>query len=411
MKIIVPVSTHDKHLLPAFTDCLLKFGGLEEHPVLFFPLPAAKEETFVAAERLGAEVHPLEQNYEGGSPLAPNRHFANTVFALGQMGNTSPFLWMELDMLPVKPRWAVALFEDYRYGGTPFRGAVVDTPFDDNGSLVFRSGDTMMMGTGIYPPNMDRDERIKPLLADLTKPGIWNPPDEFDVYLRWVIKNIGVSNTPLISDMWATQKYRRTAEGVVCESVDHGDRVVRERGGLVSRSAVLVHGCKDGSLARLLLEKGIIPESVIVAQAQGSYKTDGIACADPAFDSGPVGVPGPICDMRDIRDLGSTDDDFWGGKDQPAKEPPVETKPEEKTKPIPLPKPKKEAPAKPEPAPVAKITRADIEAALDGKKMRINDLAEKLKMGVPDLLGTFPTTGYTVVASGWVQSTIAITEG
>ena len=29
MKIIVPVSAHDKHLLPAFTDCLLKFGGLE----------------------------------------------------------------------------------------------------------------------------------------------------------------------------------------------------------------------------------------------------------------------------------------------------------------------------------------------------------------------------------------------
>ena len=390
MKIIVPVSAHDKHLLPAFTDCLLKFGGLEEHPVLFFPLPAAKEETFVAAERLGAEVHPLEQNYEGGSPLAPNRHFANTVFALGQMGNTSPFLWMELDMLPVKPRWAVALFEDYRYGGTPFRGAVVDTPFNDNGTLVFRSGDTMMMGTGIYPPNMDRDERIKPLLADLTKPGIWNPPDAFDVYLRWVIKNIGVSNTPLISDMWATQNYRMAEGMLICDSVDHGDRVVRAREGSVSLKALLVHGCKDGSLARLLLEKNITSESV--------------ACVDLASDSGPVGhigTPGPV----------GPDDDFWGGEDQPAEEPPVETKPEEKTKPVPLPKPKKEAPAKPEPAPVAKITRADIEAALGGKKMRINDLAKKLKMSVPDLLGTFPTTGYTVVASGWVQSTIAITEG
>jgi hypothetical protein len=382
MKIIVPVSAHDKHLLPAFTDCLLKFGGLEEHPVLFFPLPAAKEETFIAAERLGAEVHPLEQNYEGGSPLAPNRHFANTVFALGQMGNTSPFLWMELDMLPVKHRWAVALFEDYRYGGTPFRGAVVDTPFNDNGSVVFRSGDTLMMGTGIYPPNMDRDERIKPLLMDLTKPGIWNPPDAFDVYLRWVIKNIGVSNTPLISDMWATQNYHRTAEGIVCESVKH-DRVVRERGGLVNRSAVLVHGCKDGSLAKLLL---------------------GDAEARPVGNIGDPGPAGPVGPAN-------PDEDFWGGEDQPAKEPLVETKPEEKTKPVPLPKPKKEAPVKPEPTPVAKVTRADIEAALDGKKMRINELAKKLNMGVPDLLGTFPTTGYTVVASGWVQSTITITDG
>jgi hypothetical protein len=290
---------------------------------------------------------------------------------------------MELDMLPVKHRWAVALFEDYRYGGTPFRGAVVDTPFNDNGSLVFRSGDTMMMGTGIYPPNMDRDERLKPLLMDLTKPGIWNPPDAFDVYLRWVIKGIGVSNTPLISDMWATQNYHRTTEGIVCESVDHGDRVVRERGGLVNRSAVLVHGCKDGSLAKLLL---------------------GDAEARPVGNIGDPGPAGPVGPAN-------PDEDFWGGEDQPAKEPLVETKPEEKTKPVPLPKPKKEAPAKPEPAPVTKVTRADIEAALDGKKMRINELAKKLNMGVPDLLGTFPTTGYTVVASGWVQSTITITEG
>jgi hypothetical protein len=304
----------------------------------------------------------------------------------------------------VKHRWAVALFEDYRYGGTPFRGAVVDTPFNDNGSVVFRSGDTMMMGTGIYPPNMDRDERLKPLLTDLTKPGIWNPPDAFDVYLRWVIKGIGVSHTPLISDMWATQNYRRTAEGFVCESVDHGNRVVRERGGLVNRSAVLVHGCKDGSLAKLLLEGGEV----------GPVGTPGPV--------GNIGTPGPANPDEEARPVGNIgdpgtagpanpDEDFWGGEDQPAKEPLVEAKPEEKTKPVPLPKPKKEAPAKPEPAPVTKVTRADIEAALDGKKMRINELAKKLNMGVPELLGTFPTTGYTVVASGWVQSTITITDG
>jgi hypothetical protein len=230
---------------------------------------------------------------------------------------------------------------------------------------------------------MDRDERIKPLLMDLTKPGIWNPPDAFDVYLRWVIKGIGVSHTPLISDMWATQNYRRTAEGFVCESVDHGNRVVRERGGLVNRSAVLVHGCKDGSLAELLT---------------GDEEARPVGNIGDPGPAGPVGPANP-------------DEDFWGGEDQPAKEPLVETKPEEKTKPVPLPKPKKEAPAKPEPAPVTKVTRADIEAALDGKKMRINELAKKLNMGVPDLLGTFPTTGYTVVASGWVQSTITITEG
>jgi len=176
------------------------------------------------------------------------------------------------------------------------------------------------------------------------------------------------------------------AEGMlICDSVDHGDRVVRAREGSVSLKALLVHGCKDGSLAKLLLEGSPIECTATMEESIASH--------------------------NDPEHLAEIAGDFWGGEDQPAEEPPVEAKPEEKTKPVPLPKPKKEAPAKPEPAPVAKITRADIEAALDGKKMRINDLAKKLKMGVPDLLGTFPTTGYAVVASGWVQSTIAITEG
>ena len=64
----------------------------------------------------------------------------------------------------------------------------------------------------------------------------------------------------------------------------------------------------------------------------------------------------------------------------------------------------------PEPKPVKKITRADIEAALGGKKMRVNDLADKLKVDVPYLIGTFPTNGYLVAKAGWVQNTIPITE-
>jgi hypothetical protein len=157
MKIAIPVSAHDKHLLPDLTECLLKLGGLEEHPVIFFPTSAAKDTAYEHAERLGAETYPLTQDFEGGAPVACNRHFASVVFALAKMGNTDPFLWMELDMLPVKPRWAVALFEDYRYGGTPFRGVLVNTPFNVNGQIAYKDGDQMMMGTGIYPANMEKD--------------------------------------------------------------------------------------------------------------------------------------------------------------------------------------------------------------------------------------------------------------
>lgn len=403
MKIAIPVSAHDKHLLPDLTECLLKLGGLEEHPIVFFPTPAAKDTAYEHAERLGAETYPLTQDFEGGAPVACNRHFASAVFALAKMGNTDPFLWMELDMLPVKPRWADKLFEDYRMGGTPFRGVLVQTPFNENGKIAFRDNDQMMMGTGIYPPNMERDERIKPLLLDLAKPFSMNPREPFDVYLRWPIRNIGVSHTELIADMWSTQNYRMGEGMLICDSVDHGDRVVRAREGSVSLKALLVHGCKDGSLADIVLGRGQTGPKGI-AGAIGHLDEPGPSGPEKEFTFIRMGSP-----PSEVEPFGEkAEDDFWGDDEKPTEIIPL-TAPESKpSAPIDLPE---EVKVKtPEPKPVKKITRADIETALGGKKMRVNDLADKLKVDVPYLIGTFPTNGYLVAKAGWVQNTIPITE-
>jgi len=432
MKIAIPVSAHDKHLLPDLTDALLKLGGLEEHPIVFFPTPAAKDTAYEHAERLGAETYPLTQDFEGGAPVACNRHFASAVFALAKMGNTDPFLWMEVDMLPVKPRWADRLFEDYRMGGTPFRGVLVNTPFNENGQIVFRDGDQMMMGTGIYPPNMERDERIKPLLLDLAKPFSMNPREPFDVYLRWPIRNIGVSHTELIADMWATQNYRMAEGMLICDSVDHGDRVVRAREGSVSLKALLVHGCKDGSLADIVLGRGQVPankKEFYVPKGRMGQTATQAEWALYIIDSGEV-ASGKMLNklQRDMVDKAVTaeepahaEEDFWGDEEKPteiipvvAPTPPVHTVtkvPEPETKPsVSIDLPEEVKVKTPEPKPVKKITRADIEAALGGKKMRVNDLAEKLKVEVPYLIGTFATNGYLVAKAGWVQNTIPITE-
>lgn len=390
MKICIPVSAHDKHLLPAQADCLLKMGGLEEHQVIYFPTLSAKDAAYEAAERLGAEVQPLDRDFEGGAPVACNNHFAAVVNALGRMGNTDPFLWMEADMLPTAPRWPGKLLEDYRMGGTPFRGNIVPTPFNENGQLVFKDNDTMMMGCGIYPALMERDERIKPMIADLAKPAWMNPRIPFDVYLRWPIKTIGVSNTELIADMWATENYRWEEGQIVCNSVDHGDKVVRKRGGAVPKQALLVHGCKDGLLAAIVLNKN----SVLVGRAgefgckaAKALEPHGIVDHDLDAPDGPEGADG---------------DGFWGNEDkQPNPEP-------ETVIPVAAPKPKEhtvtKAPAK------TSITRADIEKTMGGKKMRATDLATKLKVEVAELIGTFATNGYIVAGGGWVQSTIPITK-
>lgn len=421
MKIAIPVSAHDKHLLPDLTDCLLKLGGLEEHPVIFFPTPAAKDTAYEHAERLGAETYPLTQDFEGGAPVACNRHFASVVFALAKMGNTDPFLWLELDMLPVKPRWAVALSEDYRYGGTPFRGVLVNMPFNVNGKITFRDNDQMMMGTGIYPPNMEKDERIKPLLLDLAKPYSMNPREPFDVYLRWPIRNIGVSHTELISDMWCTRNYQSTPQGIVCESVDHGDRVVRPRGGFVSTKALLVHGCKDGSLADIVLGRGQVPankkEFYVPKRIAGLVEDAGVPVECSTMEEHLAEIGGDAVEAATAAAELAQDDTFWGEDEKPTKvipvkapEPPAHTVTKAPVVTV-TDLPEEVKIKTPEVKPVKKITRADIEAALGGKKMRVNDLAEKLKVDVAYLIGTFPINGYAVAKAGWVQNTIPITEG
>ncbi len=434
MKICILVSAHDKHLLPDHAACLLKMGGLEEHPVIYFPTPSAKEAAYEAAEKLGAQTHVLEQDFEGGSPIACNNHFAAVVYALAQMGNTEPFLWMEADMLPTMPRWPDALQNEYRMLGQPFMGNIVDTPFEDNGKLVYREGDQMMMGCGIYPAHMESDERIKPMIADLAKTGMRNPRVPFDVYLRWVTLTIGRADTKLICDMWATENYeledfeQDILGRIHCQSVDHGDRVVRARGGLVSAQAVLVHGCKDGSLAKLVLGGATDPKVGAVDRVKARMKEmldgkqlavelDQVGCrGNVGPGPGPEGIPAePAAGWPAAPD----DDAFWGDESTPAPIPVTAPTPKPHTvteyvppvvKSIPEAAKKKDPAPAPTPAPTKDITRADIEKAMDGKKMRITDLAKKLKVDVPFLAGTFSRLGYETITAGWVRSTIQITK-
>lgn len=360
MKIAIPVSVHDKHLLNEHAECLLKMGGLDEHQVIYFPTLGAKDDTYETAAKLpNATVHPFDMNFPNGAPAACSNHFASVIYALATMGNTDPFLWMELDMLPTAPRWADQLMREYRQKGRAFLGNVVQTPFAENGNLVYKVGDFMMMGCGIYPPGMDRDERIKPLIQDLAKTGPRNPNVPFDIYLRWAIKNIGVADTELIADMWSTQDYRMTPDGIVCDSTDHGDRVVRKRGGLVSPNALLVHGCKDGSLAKLILKGDKAPK---------------------VQEAAPKPQAAPSYNEPDER--------------TPVAKPTVTPKPEEK----------------PAAEDTSEITRDAIEKAMKGEKVRLLELSKRMNVKPEILAGTFPRTGYSVQSGGWVMSTIPITK-
>lgn len=413
MNILIPVSQHDKHLLPDFTAVLQHFGGLNDHKVLFLATPSAKEEAYEAAAALGAEAHVFNMDFQGGWPSACSNHFATAVHHLGRAGNTEPFLWMELDMLPVAKNWPTLLLQEYRRQGQPFLGNWVPTPWNVGGKVVTKDGDNMMMGCGVYPPNMERDERFKPLIADLAKTGARCPRDPFDVYLRWSIKHTGVANTDFIADMWQTKNYRREGDSIVCDAIPQ-DKPCRPRSGAIPPSAVLVHGCKDGSLARLLLTADAVkavkaPKSFDVVEVLKPMITQDVIVVPPpvVIDSTPKVIdppkplPDPIIVPNDKVVLDALDDD---------EEPPPPQKPRGDLEPVRIPSP-------PLVSTASKITRPQVLEGLDamkGKKKNVHNLAVKLRKitGIKDLaakdltLTVFPLTGFKVLAGGWVESTI-----
>jgi hypothetical protein len=276
MKIIIPVSKSDVHLLPKFTEVLVHHGNLHQHSILIAPTAPVEAEAYAAASELRGicptvEVHSVP-DFAGGWPQAPNQHWAHVAMHLNNSGNTYPWFWMELDTVPLQSNWADALQREYNQCGKPLLGVQVPT-------IDGEAGDTTMLGVAVYPSYVTNLVSMAPLFQDLLKAGPQAVKEPFDHYLRWVFKRAGVAHTELIQDQWDTGEYQRDGSNYVGKPLE--SRVGRKRSGIVSQSALLVHGCKDDSLMRLVLGKLELhdtPSEFIVQPEEG---VTGVFAANP----------------------------------------------------------------------------------------------------------------------------------
>lgn len=414
MNIAIPVSAHDKHLLPTFVKVLQHFGGLEDTPVCFFATPSAKAEAYEAATSLNTTVHTFEVDFAGGWPVASGSHFAATVFTLPKIGWNAPWLWMELDMLPVQKGWLQSLRNGYQLCGKPFMGNVVPTAWVEDGKLVVKEDDDMMMGCGVYPANMHADERFRPLLADLVKPPPRNPNTPFDFYLRHAMRHAGFADTKLIADMWQTREYKRTGKGITCKPVPL-DKPRRERGGLVPSEAVVVHGCKDGTLAELVLASGKVKVSDVVDAVLGTANTTlSKAAMVVAYGEWVAKSPPPDKTALDAALKSMVEHDALESlKEAAASEPPKEvahptltekwaadTVVDEKSF-SETAQAVAENLAKPKPP-----TRTAVEALRKSKKGVAVEIARALNLSIGDFAKLLPTLGYVIAKGGKLKSTI-----
>ena len=258
MIIVIPFgSEKEKPLLKLLTQAVCLLGKVKQ-PVLIASTPSLLGDANAAADVLrrvcaSVEVVSTENEFAHGWFRGPNRMFYWVVEHLEMKDSHEPFLWLEIDACPVVKGWSDKLEAAYEEAGMPHFGFVRPTNHKNpDGSIYTKQGDNMLLGVSIYPPHMLKNPGLAPLMRNLSiENEKVHAPYPWDIYLRWQFFKKGVHATHLIYDRWCTVNYKRGVDGkLVCEP--HPD-FPTAKGGEIPVEALLVHGCKDETLHRLII--------------------------------------------------------------------------------------------------------------------------------------------------------------
>lgn len=272
--VILPLSVSDSHLVDGWVTVFRALkGGMKCHFVLV-PTPMMRTKAKYAAAAMqgfcaSVEVRSLETEPQGDFPRASNEHFKGAMFVRSKLDKARkalPFIWMELDALPIIEGWDTKLHHEYALecNGAGWLGTLVpmvkdvkkiprETPHKDipdllkktKGTLIIDEEDLYMEGVGIYPANFD---------ALTERQWMFTRGAAFDQKLAPYAKR-NWHNTDQIQSRWRTGNYTIDSEsgevtGEDLPSNPHGT----VHAGPIHASTVLFHGCKDTSLQQIIAE-------------------------------------------------------------------------------------------------------------------------------------------------------------
>ena len=248
MLLIVPVSEADEQMIDPISDLIVKLGGCPNHDLLVVGSTDCEPLVNKLHVKLKSQFRNSStyvfQCLVKGWPLGPNAYFRNTVgYLYTEMGVNQPWYWFELDNTPLKRGWLDSLQKEYNAAHAVFMGAKHATYYVNADKKLIEKG-SHMAGTGVYPINFTQ-------LCDLWR---FEEGVAFDVWIQWEVLRGGLTDTPLIQHNWKTCNYRRHGDQIISDNFDmpHPDLHTNKP---VTPEAVVLHGCKDLSLARLLLSE------------------------------------------------------------------------------------------------------------------------------------------------------------
>ena len=178
-----------------------------------------------------------------GWPKGPNHYFRSTVLRLYSQGLAEqPWYWFEMDNTPLKSGWLDALQTEYNLNSAVFMGAKQASYYKDAEDKLIING-YHMCGTGIYPKNFVEYSTLWKFEEGIA----------FDVWIQWEVSP-HLHDTLLMQHNWKTINYRRKKGQIISDNFDmpHPDLHTNNP---VHPDAVVCHGCKDGSLPKLILDE------------------------------------------------------------------------------------------------------------------------------------------------------------
>ena len=255
MLLAVPVSAHDIKMLPKTAAVFKKFGPYAGFPCVIF----ARREVENEARKFMEEIEPLFSHvdihvldfYSSGGNDASAKHFRETAQIVSEKYTSGPWYWFELDNTPVQPGWLTKLQKEHHESGKAHMGAVVPTrgwEYLPNGTRKAAFGEPHMVGTGIYHHSLGARS---PMIGQIDRVMPWaGPLEPFDIQMRFEIVP-HAHNTILIQHNWNTGNYRIEGGKIVCDDLSNDPELSHVKP--YDGHAVVVHGCKDGTLADLVL--------------------------------------------------------------------------------------------------------------------------------------------------------------
>ena len=265
MILVVPVSQTDDEVLEDFVRVFNLFGPYPGHDLVVVSRPRdhiLARETYRRIEHNfepGCKIHhTFDINGRLGWPGGPNHYWLETAKYLkgDEYTNTDkPWMFLEMDMTPLCMGWADKLEAEYNECGKPFMGnlswTTTTTGKTDEHEVEMIKLCQHLVGAAIYPPDLDLYSKI------WTKVNRINTA--WDVLCQWEFPQ-HAHDTKLIQLCFRTYDYQKFVDENGKYFVQGRDReewpdpTYTFSHPVDIGTAVLLHGCNDGSLARLVYE-------------------------------------------------------------------------------------------------------------------------------------------------------------